>query len=84
MNTTSMTSKGQVTIPATVRRALGLKPRDKVVFEVDPEAGIAVLRRVGSIVDVYGAVPARSHPEDFGKLREEFEQGVAEDVMNES
>jgi len=31
----SITQRGQVTIPAEVRRLLGVKPRDKVAFEVD-------------------------------------------------
>jgi AbrB family looped-hinge helix DNA binding protein len=84
MRATSITSKGQVTIPAEVRNALGLKPRDRVAFEVDREAGTAVLRRVGSIADSYGAVQARSLPEDFARLRAEFEQGVANEVVEES
>lgn len=29
-----MTQRGQVTVPAEVRRLLGLKPRDKVAFEI--------------------------------------------------
>ena len=29
----SVTSKGQVTIPKTVREAMGIKPGDEVVFE---------------------------------------------------
>lgn len=32
MQTSNMTSKGQVTIPAELRRDLGLKPGDKVRF----------------------------------------------------
>ena len=36
-----ITSKGQVTIPLEVRRILGVRAGDKVVFE-DDEAGIRV------------------------------------------
>lgn len=32
--TASVTQRGQVTIPAEVMRLLGVKPREKVVFEV--------------------------------------------------
>ncbi len=35
--TASVTERGQVTIPAEVRRALGLKKRDKVNFVIDGE-----------------------------------------------
>jgi len=81
MRSTTMTQKGQVTIPADVRKALGLKPRDRVSFEVDAAEGVAVLRRAaGSVADVYGSVQPRERPENFQRLREEFEQGVADEV----
>ena len=32
---TIMTKRGQITVPAEVRRLLGLKPRDKVTFTID-------------------------------------------------
>ena len=32
---TTVTQRGQVTIPAEVRRLLGLKPHDKVAFTID-------------------------------------------------
>jgi antitoxin PrlF len=41
---TTLTVKGQVTIPKRVRDALGLKPGDEVEFEVG-EKGAALLRR---------------------------------------
>jgi AbrB family looped-hinge helix DNA binding protein len=80
---TTVTSKGQVTIPAAVRSVLGLKARDKVVFDVDSEAGTATLRRLDRIADLYGAVTPGARPEDFSKLREEFETGVAKEAMGE-
>jgi antitoxin PrlF len=36
----TITSKGQVTIPAEVRRHLGLKQRDKIIFVIEPEGGV--------------------------------------------
>jgi antitoxin PrlF len=32
-----ITSKGQITVPKAVRHALGLKPGDKVMFELEGE-----------------------------------------------
>lgn len=43
--TAKLTSKGQVTIPAEVREALGLRAGDALTFEVD-ERGRAVLKPV--------------------------------------
>lgn len=33
--TTSVTQKGQATIPAAIRRKLGIKPNSKIVFELN-------------------------------------------------
>ena len=32
---TTLTQKGQVTIPQEIRTQLGLKPKDKVIFEME-------------------------------------------------
>ncbi len=38
MQITTLTTKGQVTIPKKIRDELGLKPGDKVIFEKDKKA----------------------------------------------
>ena len=43
---TTITTKGQVTIPKRVRDSLGLAPGSRVVFDVN-ESGEIVLRRAG-------------------------------------
>ena len=76
---TTMTQKGQVTIPAEVRSRLGLKPRDKVRFEL--QGDVVTLRPAPSkVLRWYGSVSPKKRPENFQKVREEFEQGVAEEV----
>ena len=49
-----LTSKGQVTIPRSVREALGLGDGDHVVFRV--EGHRAVLARTPDLLDLAGAV----------------------------
>ena len=39
----AVTSKGQITIPADIRRAMGIKAKDRVVFTVMPD-GTTVMR----------------------------------------
>jgi len=58
MTTTStITSKGQTTIPRVVREALGLGPRQKIVYEVQKDgvliraAGGALLASAGVLSD---------------------------------
>ncbi len=43
MAESAVTSKGQITIPAEVRRAMGLQHQDRVVFTVMPD-GTTVMR----------------------------------------
>lgn len=76
---TSLTQKGQVTIPLAIRRALGLERGDKIAFEL--EDGRAILRRSPrTLLAGFGAVTPRQRPEDFRALREEFERGAAADA----
>jgi len=49
-----LTSKGQVTIPRSVREALGLGEGDHVVFRV--EGRRAVLARTADLLDLAGTV----------------------------
>lgn len=79
---TTVTEKGQVTIPQEIRRLLGLQPRDKVRFEV--EGGVVKIRRAESkLLKWFGSVTPRNKPENFEKIREEFEKGVAEEAASE-
>jgi AbrB family looped-hinge helix DNA binding protein len=45
---TTMTAKGQVTVPKVIRDELGLKPGDRVDFVLDGEGG-ARLRKAGGL-----------------------------------
>ena len=59
-----VTTKGQVTIPAEVRKALDIGEGDDILFEVVEagEARIRVLKR-RRLSDLYGALPAtRPYP----------------------
>ena len=68
---TSVTRKGQVTIPKEVRDQLGLKPFDKV--EMSVEGGEARLRKARmTLEDVAGSLPALGIPiEDMPRLARE-------------
>ncbi len=82
MKESSVTTKGQVTIPVDIRSRLGLKPRDKVVFELLPD-GVKLKRAESRILAGYGSIKPRQRPEDFARLREEFETGVAQEALSE-
>ena len=57
---TNMTTKGQVTVPKSIRDYLGLKPGSAVIFERTP-GGEVVLKPAGK--------SAKRHASRFAKLR---------------
>ncbi len=64
-----LTSKGQVTIPRSVREALGLGKGDHVVFRVEGQR--AVLARTPDLLDLAGAVevPAGKRGASWDEVR---------------
>ncbi len=79
---TTVTSKGQVTIPGQLRRALNIKPKDRVAFElVDGEVRLRPIK--SRLLAGFGAVKPPSKPIDFKKLQREIEEEIAEEVMKE-
>jgi AbrB family looped-hinge helix DNA binding protein len=77
---TRMTRKGQITVPAEIRRALNLQVGDKVAISLE-EGGAphARLRPVRSVADMtFGVIPARKQPEDFEELRQMFMESATE------
>lgn len=51
----TVTSKGQVTLPKSVREALGLRAGDRILFRVHD--GRAVLAKVPDFLELAGSVP---------------------------
>ena len=40
--TSSVTQKGQATIPAVIRRKLGIKPNSKIIFEINNNEEVSI------------------------------------------
>ncbi len=79
---TTVTQKGQVTIPAPIRKALKIKPRDRVEFRL--VKGEARLRPAKSaVLATAGAVKTRHKIKDWSKFRRVIEEEIAEDVSRE-
>jgi AbrB family looped-hinge helix DNA binding protein len=72
----TVTRKGQLTIPASVRHVLKLDTGDRLAVSVflTPRREIR-LRRVRSVAEAtYGVVPATGRTADLDALRHQFEQ----------
>lgn len=81
----TMTRKGQVSVPAPIRKALGLKEGDKVAFALSGgKEKQATLRPVQSVADrtfgkLASSAPMLSPEEEHAA----FAEGVADEVAEE-
>ncbi len=73
-----LTSKGQMTIPKEVRKALNLRPSEKVIIVVEGNRAILQPLR-GNLLDLGGSVKIadREKPIEFKKVRAEVKKRVA-------
>jgi AbrB family looped-hinge helix DNA binding protein len=58
MKTSTMTVKGQVTIPLEIRRRLGVKPGDRIRFR-ELDAGVVIDRQEDRVEAMFGVLAAR-------------------------
>ena len=76
-----LTSKGQVTIPVAVRKAMGAEPGDEILFELDKEgARVHVLKRV-PLVKLAGILPATRPWPGKEAVREEIGRALGEKMQ---
>jgi antitoxin PrlF len=80
---TIVTRKGQVTIPADIRRALGIKEGDKVAFVLEDDQ--VKLTRKGSVVEqTAGALKSDIPALSLREERDAAEQAIAEEALERS
>jgi AbrB family looped-hinge helix DNA binding protein len=63
MQTSTLTSKGQVTIPAELRKRLGLRPGDRVGFVVE-DGAVRLVRRESRVEAAFGILKAETSVSD--------------------
>lgn len=73
-----MTSKGQLTVPVEVRRALGLQPGSKVEFVQNGPGVYELVVKTGSIRDLKGMLPPPDIPVTIEQMNEAVAQGAVE------
>lgn len=76
----SITQRSQVTIPARVRRALGLKARDKVAFTIEHD-GVRLKPARFTLESAYGSVKPSRTPEDFEAISRTVKEARAEKAL---
>ncbi|MDQ3226628.1 MAG: AbrB family transcriptional regulator [Chloroflexota bacterium] len=79
---TTITKRGQVTIPAEVRRLLGAKPRDKFAFRIEHGA-VRLIPVEYSLETVFGSVTPNKRPEDFAERARSAKEEKVEQTLRE-
>lgn len=80
----TLTSKGQTTIPKEIRAFLHLSPEDKILYIPDPQRNQVMLIPVtGTVLGLRGVVPYGKGPIDFKKLREKTKRIVGRRRSNQ-
>ncbi|HKJ69519.1 MAG TPA: AbrB/MazE/SpoVT family DNA-binding domain-containing protein [bacterium] len=82
-NESTISSKGQVTIPAKFRKELGLEPRDKIRFEREGEKLVIRPIRKQDLLDLYQSVPAPEDEKDLHEIRQSVQKAIGEQAARE-
>lgn len=81
--TATTTQRNQVTIPAEVRRLLGIKPRDKVAFTIGDGGEVRLAAASFDLESAYGSVKPIGDTEDFKVITRNAKDAKAEDTARE-
>ena len=54
MSEATLTSKGQITIPADIRRSLAVSPKDRITFTPMPDGTVVMRAKTKSMLDIKG------------------------------
>lgn len=80
MASSTLTSKGQITIPAEVRRKLGLRAGSRLFFVPNEAGAYEIHAQTASIWDLKGAVPPPPTPVSL----QDMDEAVAEEASRAS
>lgn len=78
--TVSITSQGQISIPASVRRAIGLSLYDKALLTV--QGNRVVIEPKKDLLKMKGFLKTNKKPLSSKELHERFAQDLAESVVS--
>lgn len=78
MSTSTVTSKGQITIPIDVRRSLKLEPGTRVEFVELPDGGYELIPATRSIKDLRGILKRPGRPVSIDEMNEAVLETAAE------
>lgn len=76
----SVSPKGQVTIPLEIRKRFGIKPKDKVAFEVEGDS-VKLAPAAFTLETAFGSVTPINRPENFKQLSRQAMEEHAQEIV---
>ncbi len=74
---TTLTAKGQVTLPAAARRQLGLRPGTKLEVLVTEDGRLEIIPLSESVRTLKGMVPKPARPLSLADMEKAIAEGAA-------
>lgn len=62
MATSTLTDKGQTTVPKDIRDHLNLRPGDRIDFVIEPDGRVVLVPASFDVADLAGALPRPKRP----------------------
>jgi len=82
MLTSTLTDKGQTTVPQAVREALGVKARQQLEWTIRKD-GTVLVRPQPSALALFASLPARTRTKGFGAERTAMVNAVGKHAAKE-
>ncbi|TQF00170.1 MAG: AbrB/MazE/SpoVT family DNA-binding domain-containing protein [Spiribacter salinus] len=74
---TTLTGKGQVTLPKALRERLRLSPGDRIEFAIEEDGRVRLWVKQGSIKRLKGLLPKPEKPVSLAEMDEAIQKGSA-------
>jgi len=81
MPTATLTSKGQITIPAQLREKMHLSPGDQLDFWEDTESALRLTPRVRRLDDFFGVLQTSGPAPSIEEMDEAIGTGATKTVL---
>ena len=76
MSTSTLTSKGQTTIPKDIRDRLNLKPGDRIKFMVNADGSVTLVAANLTVRQLRGILPKPERPATIEEMNDAIAEGV--------
>jgi AbrB family looped-hinge helix DNA binding protein len=75
MDTTTLTSKGQITVPKSIRERLNIRPGDRIHFFVEDGGTVIFMPAKSDVRELKGILPKPRKPVSIEAMNEAIAEG---------